>query len=207
MALTRAADVAEYFEFTNRETGDGRDAPLASRVPDSLSALLARPGRVELEEPLVWTWVNPDNPPGDVLTTIDSVRLVSPVVQQIFVEHLGPADEIQWIAAELELPDGTRLPQWVPHFPVLHDLLSDEGTDWAGNGVPMRYAYSRAKLTGHHVSVYSTRAVTLEVRGIGPISIPAATASDTYVVSAAVVDAMREADVTGALVMVARLMP
>lgn len=134
-------------------------------------------GPVENAPELTWQWTRPQ-PPPDWVATIDSVRLVSPVVRRVFDEHAGPADEFQWLPATVTTSTGESLPYWVLHFPTWFDVLDEAHSNWGPSGLPMRWVLSRAKLEDHHV-VTVPRLIEL------------------VIVTEPVLDALQQAGVTG----------
>lgn len=203
--MAGAASVADYFEVTYEQTGDGRNSAVEVSVPENLMLRLCEPGRIVLDQPPVWAWRNPDRNPQDLVAAVGGVRLLSPRLRDILQANLGPHDEVQWLPAELELLDGRRAEHWILHLPVHHDLLSDDGTHWQPNGIPMRHAYSRAKLTGHHVTAYTTRAATYTVPIVGTVHTGTRANTSRLVVTAAVIDDMAAVDITGVRVVPATL--
>lgn len=168
----------EYFELSELGSSD------ASRVAKPISHdwtvqhRLEAPGRLTDPPELTWAWQSSRHPPTDMVFTVDGVRLISPLVRQIFDDHLGADDDIQWLPGTVVTPDGERLPHWVPHFPVHHDLLDAGRTSYGPSGLPIRYVLSADRLHGHGVTVIAGSSVT-------------------YVVSRPVADALRAAGATG----------
>lgn len=136
-----------------------------------------QPDPVENPPELTWHWKQPD-PPPDWLGTIDSVRLLSPAVRQVFDEHAGPADDLQWLPATVTTATHPALPYWVLHFPIWCDLLDEEHTTWGPSGLPMRWVLSRAKLNDHIVFIVPRL-------------------SSIVIVTDHVLDALRQVGVTG----------
>lgn len=205
VAKLRAEAGLDYFELVPDETGDALNSAVGVTVPSRFYLRLAREGLIELDAPLRWLWRNPDRTPPDFVRTVDVVRLVSEQVKEIYEAHLGAADAVQWLPAILELPDGSEAAHWVPHFPIHHDVLSDRGTTWGVNGVPMRYAYSRAKLEGHAVTTYAERPSVVPLPDGSTASIPSMSSVRTQVIAAVVADSLRDAATTGARVFPAPL--
>jgi hypothetical protein len=76
------------------------------------------------------------------------VRLVSPLVKQIFTELAGSRDVIQWLPATVDDHDDTQHPYWVLHFPVHEDVLDETHTNFGPGGLPIRWVLARRKLEG-----------------------------------------------------------
>lgn len=188
----------DFVEFSFQDSSDVRDSAVEVAVPKGLRQQLRESGRVVLDSLPVWGWRNPDKPPHDVVHTPSGATLFSERVRGVVDAHLGPADEVQWIAAELELLDAKRVRYWVAHLPVHHDVLSDDGTDWQDNGVPIRYAYSRSKLTGHCFTSSVTRPARVTVPGVGVFELGTQRVTSAYLVTGALCDALRSVGITGA---------
>ena len=136
-----------------------------------------QPDTVGSPPELTWHWKQP-GPPPDWLGTIDSVRLLSGAVRRVFDVHAGSADDLQWLPATVTTAAQEVLSYWVLHFPTWFDLLDEEHTTWGPSGLPMRWVLSRAKLDGHSVFI-----------------VPRLT--DIVIVADHVLDALRQAGVTG----------
>ncbi len=197
----------DYVEFSFEETGDPRNSAIEVQVPRDLDLELGAPGKIALDAPLVWAWRNPQREPRDLVHTVSGATLFSPRVQEILDAQLGPDDEVQWLPAELVLTDGTSAPHWIAHLPVHHDVLSDDGTDWQPNGVAMRYAYSRAKLAGHHLTAHVSRPARVTVPTVGIVELGTQRGTSAYVLAAEVATALRDAGITGARIVPAPLLP
>jgi hypothetical protein len=145
-----------------------------------------RQGRVEQWPRLHWLARN-ETPP-DVVATVDSTRLVSGRVRDLWDTELGELDEIQWIPGTLTTPDGTDLQYWVPHFPVWppNDIYDTRYTTWGPSGLPIRWVLSGPALAGRRVF-----ALAESVLGV--------------LVHEEVNQAMREAGITGARIDPARM--
>ncbi|WP_150118070.1 hypothetical protein [Cellulomonas sp. B6] len=151
-----------------------------------LDRLVFEPGLVQDPPQLAWSWPL-DGPAEDWIGTADMTRLVSPAVREVLDAHLGGADRIQWLDATVQMPDGSALPYFVMHFPDWHDDLYDEAsTTWGPGGLPIRWVLSRAKLKDHRV-----------------FALP--NLSKIVIVSGDVVDALKDAGLTGIAVTPARV--
>jgi hypothetical protein len=117
----------------------------------TFSFRLNDPGPVESWPDLRWQLPGTDRP--DIVWTIRSIRLVSPLVKQVFTDLAGPRDTIQWLPAALHDPTGTPHEYWVPHFPVHHDVLDETRTSIGPSGLPIRWVLARPKLHGLGVLV------------------------------------------------------
>lgn len=92
--------------------------------------------------------------------------------------HLGPQDRVQWLLATVRTPDGQVHAYEVPHFLSYPDVYDVDATDWGPSGLPIRWVLSRAKLDGLH---FFARAE----------------ASGTVIVAELLLNALRDAGVTG----------
>jgi hypothetical protein len=173
-----------YYEVSWRDSGDGTRVARPIDHDRSVARRLLLPGFVKPEPDLTWTWQNAEHRPDDIAAAVDGVRLVSPLVRQIFDEHRTPNDIIQWIPGTVIDSSGIRLPYWVPHFPVHEDLIDAAHTTFGPGEVPIRYSLSLKKLAPHAVTIISGR----------PLG---------FVLSQPVVDALRAADAKGIRIMAA----
>jgi hypothetical protein len=168
---------------------DGHDLDLARR--------LSQPGRLEDVTTPRWRWASTTHEPPDVVWTVDTVRLVSQRVRDVLSAHLGPKDEIQWLAGTL-VHGASEITYWTPHLPVHHDVLDEALTDRDPRlGTPGRYVYSPDKLAGHEVTTWHTPARRLEAHG-RVVHLPSTIAVLTLVVSAGVARDLRAIGATGA---------
>jgi hypothetical protein len=93
-------------------------------------------------------WQLPDNRCPDVVWALVAVRLVSPLVKEVFTDLAGPRDVIQWLPATAVDRDGREHPYWVPHFPVHEDVLDERHTNYGPGGLPIRWVLASRKLEG-----------------------------------------------------------
>ena len=164
MALTK------YFEATwLPEQGIAR-----YRHERTLRYRFNKRGPLDPEPILSWDWQDEVRQPGDFVCTVDVVRLVSPLVREIFDGLKTEHDDIQWIPGTLALPSGEELEYWVPHFPSPDDILDMEHTNFGPSGLPIRYVFSYARLVPHAIT-------------------KSASSSSTVVLSEPVVNALRAA--------------
>lgn len=171
----------EHAEITPAHRPGGDCMAVRPTHAEGVGRRLRAGGYIEEPPELGWSWSSP-KPVGDLVLTVDGIRLVSPRMREVFDAHLGPADEIQWLPATVTLADGTRSPSWVPHFPVHHNLLDREHSTFGPSGLPILYVLSRSKLAGHAVTVLPNH----------PLS---------TIVSTTVVDALTAIDAIGVDVM------
>lgn len=113
--------------------------------------LMFEQGRVDEWPDLRWS--SDEDVPRDWLWPIDSFRLVSPRVREVFEQNAGKRDDIQRIPGTVVTNDGVEHPYLVPHFPTWHDVLDPEETTWGPSGSPMRWVLSCAKLDGLSVFI------------------------------------------------------
>lgn len=108
-------------------------------------------GRFEIEEPIHWR-VEKDRPVTDWIIGASPALMLSTRFRAVLDANLGPADEIQWIASEVEMLDGTVVPYWTPHFPRPRDVLDEVLTERGPSGIPAIWFVSRAKMHGIRVT-------------------------------------------------------
>lgn len=133
------------------KTGNGVAIP-PDGVQNDLDQRLFMAEERFAEWPLI-RYVHPRDQPVDWLFAADGLRVVSPRLRDIFDRHLGPDDEIQWLAAEVVTASGCALPYWVPHFPKHADLLDLGKSDFGPSGLPIRMVLSSRKLERHAVTI------------------------------------------------------
>lgn len=188
-----------YWELSPETTGD------ASRVArgqhdHAVARRLLRAGWIPHEElpELVWLWEQERAPAPDVPFTVDGVRLVSPTVRAILDAWLQPRDVVQWLPAVILDGIRGRREAWVLHLPAHEDLLDVDATTWGPRHSPIRYVYSRAKLSGHGLTAFSNPAQVVHTRAAGAIEVPSLITSQAVVITEDAAHALRAAGVTGA---------
>lgn len=159
------AERDRFFEVTSEPSDDATQ--IARRVSHGREVVerLTRPGIVTEIPDLKWSWLNREHSFGDIVATVDGVRLVSPKVREILDAHQAAADVIQWIPGVVIDANGAEHPHWVPHFPQHVDLLDRERSTFGPNGLPIRYVLSAAKLAPHAVTMLSAMSFTLVLAG------------------------------------------
>lgn len=138
----------DYYTLQWGELGFAK--PLQSNQRNIAGKMMLTRGRLDLPEPFRWRLET--GPLGVDWIECGLAVLLSERLRGVLETNLGPEDEIQWIASEVEHGDGTVAPYWSAHFPHLRDVLDEERTDRGPSGVPMRWCLSRAKLTGIRVT-------------------------------------------------------
>ena len=142
---------ARYFEVeANEEYGRAKSCMDVDELRE-FSFRMWEPAALTRWPALAWQLTHSDRP--DVVWAARRVRLVSPLVRDIFTVHAGPRDAIQWIPAQLLDPTGASLEYWVPHFHVHHDVLHEGHTNYGPSGLPIRWVLDRRKLDGLGVFV------------------------------------------------------
>ena len=188
----------QWYELSPEATEDISHVAEPVAHDDAVARRLRRAGRLDEPPILKWRWRGDTSGPGDVVWTLDGIRLISPRVREILDSHLGPADEIQWLPGVILGAGGSELDYWTPHLPVHHDVLDEDLTDRSPRmGTPGRYVYSSTKLEGHSVTTWCTPDWVVRGRG-REVTMPSTTADSILIVTAAVALALRTAEVTGA---------
>jgi hypothetical protein len=140
-----------YYEIApNEEYGVAKNMFDRSQLRE-FSFRLDKPGQVQTWPDMRWQLPSNDRP--DVVWALRQVRLLSPLVRQVFTELAGPRDAIQWIPAQLLDRAGDVFEYWVPHFFVHQDVLHDRHTNYGPSGLPIRWVLDRQKLDGLGVFV------------------------------------------------------
>lgn len=135
--------------------------------------------------PLVWSWSAGDEL-ADWCPATSIARLFSPRMAEVVQANLGPKDQVQWIPATVLTPDGQSHPRLIPHFLAQPSLIDERARDWWMTGVYTDQVLSRTKAEGRHF--------TGRVNAAGSI-----------VVSATMLDALLDANLTGIVVTPARV--
>lgn len=144
--------MTEYYTLSSTFDFIGPKLLDRERVRGNLAgATLRTLGRFEIEEPIHWR-VERDRPVTDWILGASPARMLSTRFRGILDANLGTEDEIQWIASEVEMLDGTIKDYWSPHFPHPRDVLDEVLTQWGPSGLPMLWILSREKMRGVRVT-------------------------------------------------------
>lgn len=140
-----------YYEIAPNEEYGGAKNLFDSGQLREFKFRTKKPGKLSSWPDLRWELPGTDLP--DVVWAARQVRLVSPLVRQVFIDLAGPRDAIQWIPSQVVDPAGTSYPYWVPHFHVHQDVLHEAYTNYGPSGLPIRWVLDRRKLDGLGVFV------------------------------------------------------
>lgn len=117
--------------------------PLGETFP-FLNALIYRPAEVvspAVPDGVAWTAASDE--PADVLSSVDSARLVSDAVRDIVSSF--DTGEIVWLPAKVVTPSANSLRYWLVHYPNPRDVLDPELSSY-GPGGPIRWVVELAKV-------------------------------------------------------------
>jgi hypothetical protein len=101
----------------------------------------------------------------DYLASDLGVRLCSPLVRNILDESATPADDLQWLPAEVASSQGSPRSYFILHFPSQLDVIDRSKSLMAGD-VVVRPLLRAERFVGHSVFTYQGGGgITLYLRG------------------------------------------
>jgi hypothetical protein len=89
------------------------------------------------------SWPTSNDAPADILSSVDSARLVSDAVRDIVSSF--DTGEIAWLPARVVTPSGDSLRYWLVHYPNPRDVLNPELSRF-GPGGPIRWVVDLAQV-------------------------------------------------------------
>jgi hypothetical protein len=167
--MTELYSASAYFHPTD---GSGYARARGLRV---FKERLEKPGTIY--DPPVTEWTCKVHGP-----TVDwpaaGVRLFSARMAEIVQAHLSGLDSVQWLPAVVIGGDGHRSDYRIPHFVERPDVLDFDASTWGPNGEPIRWVLSSTKAAGRNF-------------------FPSHSYARNVIISSALHDAFRRAELTG----------
>lgn len=158
---------------------------------------LNREGWIDPVPALSWRWAGPVFEPIDVVA-LERLLLLSTRAKEIVERHVTDRDAVQWLQFRIGSVDGAGDPYWFPHLTEHHDILHREATTWVGPDNPTLKVYSRDALAGRNITSDPRPAQEMTRLDGVVVTVPSFVHTWLYIVSEAIAQDLRDAQVTGA---------